>query len=224
MVLKDFQKEVRNKKNMTLDKFSVATIILILVFVLMAAFLATSTIPEIFKTGSKTDVIGQQLNESLILQHEDEARELQTQHEDEARANQTRHENEQRDIQRYLIVNETNNSIRNLEDHLMKFIRESENRSMVGAADRKAILNEILNVSKQHDWVGLDHNKLQAGQNKVINSTNAMTNETQKMLMLYGENSLTKLLENERINNNTLSMIKNQVVPLLKNISKSLTE
>jgi hypothetical protein len=106
----------------------------------------------------------------------------------------------------------------------MEFIRESENRSLVGAQERKQILNEILNISKQHNIVGVDHDRIQSELGEIIGSTNTMTNETQESLELYGENSLTKLLENQEVNNNTLSILKNQVVPLLKNISKSLTE
>jgi CRISPR/Cas system CSM-associated protein Csm5 (group 7 of RAMP superfamily) len=157
-------------------------------------------VPKIFQTGEKVTQSQELLNQSLLLQHEDEARENQTKHEDEAREKQMLFENEQRDIQRYLIVNDTNNSLNRIEHNLRDFIHESENRSAAGATERKQILNQLLNVTKQHEIVSRDHDS-------ISNDVKNITDNVDKNLYRYGENSIIKLDEIRKAQEKILKLL-----------------
>src|SRR5688572_30294034 len=106
-----------------MDKQLLIIIIFLVVTISLASLLVMGAVPKIFQTG-------EQINQTQTL------------------INQTKHEDDARDIQRYLIVNETNNSMNNVEQHLVELINETredekqaEKRSATGAAERKQILN-----------------------------------------------------------------------------------
>jgi hypothetical protein len=82
-------------------------------FVLIAIF-SMGLIPKIYQTNEKVD-------QTLIQQHEDEARENQS----------------------TLILRETNKSLLELEHRIIKFINESTNRSLTGQIERGMILDNI---------------------------------------------------------------------------------
>jgi hypothetical protein len=97
------------------------------------------------------------------------------------------------------IINETNKSMLNLEKHLFTFIQESENRSATGAAERKAILNNISavldslsNKSVDHEKFSINVNTLQESLNKISLEIQNVTEDNRKMLGIYGENSIEK--------------------------------
>ena len=128
---------------MAVDRTSIIIIAFIVVFVLSAAIISMGLIPEIFRQG---EVLDQQ---SLI------------EHEDLAREKQYAQENAGRDKQRYQIVNDTNSSLKELEQRLQAFILESENRSKVGAAERNRILdNQEAQLSNQDTQLKLMQGQL----------------------------------------------------------------
>jgi hypothetical protein len=167
-------------------------------------------IPKIFQTGQQVNETAVTLNQTQLFLMEQEARENQTlyemQHEDLARQNQTiyelEHENEQRDRQRYLIINETNNSMNRLEEHLMDFIHTSEKRSEKGQKERQMIIDDILNISKQHDKVAADHDKIQI---EVANQTN----QTYDLLDKVAERNYQGTLDNQNLLANLTEDVKN---------------
>jgi hypothetical protein len=151
-----------------MDKMLVIIIIFLAVSFLMAAILAMGAVPKIFQTDAKVD-------QALIQKHEDEAREAQ----------------------KFQIVTETNKSlnqsITTLENRLYKFMNESQTRSEKGQQERQKIIDEILNVSSQHDKVAKDHDII------LIEAQNT-TNHVEEELYRYGENSvekLNKIVENQ---------------------------
>lgn len=108
----------------------------------------------------------EQINQTQVQQHEDQARLNQTlvqfQHEDEIFRKQQAFENEQRDIQRYKIVKDTNKSmnksLNKLMDNFTQFQKESENRSAISFRDRDRILDTVnnatgllVNITEKHD-------------------------------------------------------------------------
>lgn len=131
------------RSKVEMDKILAVIIIFIAMMFLMAAVLAMGAVPKIFQTGEKID-------QTLIQKHEDEARESQ----------------------KFQIIQETNKSLNQsmttLENRLYKFMNLSAERSEKGQQERQKIIDEILNVSSQHDKVAKDHNILQT---KVQNMT-----------------------------------------------------
>jgi ABC-type transporter Mla subunit MlaD len=114
------------------------------------------------------------------------------------------------------IINETNKSMLNLEKHLFTFIQESENRSATGAAERKAILNNISavldslsNKSADHEKFSINVNTLQESLNKISLEIQNVTEDNRKMLGIYGENSIEKF---------------DLLISKLDNISKQLSQ
>lgn len=118
------------------DKQNVTIIAFIVLFAFMTAFLATATVPEIYRQGEQINQTHNILNQTLLLEHEEEAFEKQS-----------ISENQERDKQRYLIINETNASIKHLGDEIKDFINQSEKRSVISATERAEIMNKLLELS-----------------------------------------------------------------------------
>jgi hypothetical protein len=173
----------------------------------MAAILVMGTVPKIFQTSDKID-------QALVQQHEDEARANQTLHEDLEREKQKSFENEQRDKQRDLIVKETNKSMNDLEQRLVKFMNQSTNRSLAGSLERRVLLDNILNVSQQHDKVAKDHNILQT---KVENTTK----QTYDLLKTADERNFEATMNNNNLIDNltqTVEEIKQMHTSIMKTL------
>jgi hypothetical protein len=97
-----------------MDKILAIIIIFLSVMFIMAGILAMGAVPEIFRQG-------EQIDQTLVQQHEDNAR-----------ANQST-----------MILRETNKSINLLEYRIIKFINESENRSLTAELERQKIIDNI---------------------------------------------------------------------------------
>jgi hypothetical protein len=186
-----------------MDKMLAIIIIFLGITFSLAGLLVMGAVPELFKQGD-------QLDQALIQQHEDEARENQTKHEDQARDIQYQMENAARDKQRDQIVKETNKSINNLEQRLVKFINESSNRSVAGAVERQLILDNILNVSKRTDVVVKDHDIIQ---NQVANQTK----QTYNLLDKVAERNYEGTLKNKELLTNLTKEVEE-----IKKIHKQL--
>lgn len=191
---------------MGIDKQSITLLLFVVVFVLTAAVIATGIIPAIFKTAEKTEVIDTQLNES-------------------------NYENHQRDLQRYLIVNETNASLKDLEERMQKFIVESENRSSRGAAERQLIIEEMQGVVNKLDTNTVQNSKILASlENKSkdhelqSNQMKTLANSINSSLEAYGENSIEQflaILENqERIG----ELLRDEILNLTKTDNEGAKE
>jgi ElaB/YqjD/DUF883 family membrane-anchored ribosome-binding protein len=161
-----------------MDKQLLIIIIFLVIVISFASILVMGAIPKIFQTGEKVD-----------QQFEFEK--------------QTKHEDDARDEQRYLIINETNNSLNRIENNLRDFINESENRSAAGAAERKQILNQLLNVTKQHERVSIDHDS-------ISNDVKNVTHNVDENLYRYGENSVIKLDEIRAAQEKILKLLNNE--------------
>jgi hypothetical protein len=179
-----------------MDKMLVIIIIFLAVTFVFAGILIMGAVPELFKQG-------EQLDQALIQQHEDEAR-----------ANQTLHEDQARDKQATQIVKETNKSINVLEHRLTKFINESVNRSITGQIERQAIIDNVLNISKQHEIVAKDHNILQV---KVQNITEQIYN----LLKEADERNFQATMANKALLNNLTEELK-EIKTLHKEIKQEI--
>ena len=181
----------------------VIIIIFLAITFTLAGVLVMGAVPKIFQTGEQVNQTQTTLNQTHLFLMEQEARDNQTKYEDQARLNQTifqiqhedlareiqqQTENTERDKQRYLIINETNTSLNRLEDNIMLYINESTERSLQGAQERQKIMDEILNISKQHDKVAKDHDM-------ISREVGNVTNKVDQNLYRYGENSIKQLQE-----------------------------
>lgn len=176
-----------------MDKMLAIIILFLGAMIITAAILAMGAVPQIFRTAERTDTLETVLNESLIVKQQQEALDKQAQA-----------ENLQRDKQRYQIINETNKTVRDMGDELKQYMNDSENRSVKAAKERNAIMNEILNVSNQHDKVSQEHDKI------LIEAQNT-TNHVEDELYRYGENSIEmfkNIIDNQK-----------EIINLLKNNS-----
>lgn len=75
----------------------------------------------------------------------------QTKLEQEQEIRQNAYENSQRDEQRYAIVNDTNKSLNQLKQDIIKFINESENRSIIANTERQKIIDTQFEIDKNVD-------------------------------------------------------------------------
>lgn len=167
-----------------MDKMLAFIIIFLGISILMAAILAMGAVPKIFQSAEKINQTQELVNQTQIQIHEDQAREQQ----------------------KSQIIKETNKSINILQDNLTELMIDSQKRSEKGQSERQTIINEILNVSKQHDKVAKDHDRMQKGISNV-------TNYIQKELERYGENSIkqfNQILDNQETLIELLTSLNNK--------------
>jgi hypothetical protein len=166
-------------------------IIFLSMSILMAAILTMGAVPKIFRTGEQVNQTQSTLNQTQMFLQEQAARDKQTRHEDAAR-----------DSQRNQIVKETNKSLNDLEQRLVKFMNESAKRSEIGSIEREVLLDNILNISKQHTIVAKDHDQIQ---NDVANQTA----QTYDLLDMVAKRNYQGTLDNKNLLGNLTEQVKN---------------
>lgn len=161
----------------------------------MAGLLSMSAIPKIFQNTDKLNQTQEIINQSLMQQHEDQARLNQTLHEDKARQNQSQ-----------LILNTTNASIANHQHDLETFmsklnhdnrlILNSQNQSLQNQDSMLKSMGILLNdtVDKIEDnqlkvsKYGTENNALLRGIAEKLG-----INITQSMKEYFVENNITPI-------------------------------
>jgi hypothetical protein len=175
---------------------------------LMAAILVMGAIPKIFQTGEQVNQTQSTLNQTQLFLQEQKARD-----------NQTRHEDEARDAQRNQIIKDTNKSLLELEQRLVKFMNESQTRSEKGQQERQKIIDNIINIQQQHNSVSKDHDILQM---KVENTTK----QTYDLLKTADERNFEATTNNKNLLDNltqTMQEIKQMHTDIMKAL-KSVTK
>ena len=151
---------------------------------------------QVFKTGEQVNQTSITVNQTALFlestKHEDEAREKQNQLEMKGRSNQTR-----------AILNNTQDLLERHHNGLIEINKELKQHFDRQNNTTQKIITDILNISNQHDQVAKDHNRIQ-------NDVRNVTDNIDKSLYRYGENSIQKfeqLETTQKIMNNTLQKI-----------------
>jgi hypothetical protein len=146
-----------------MDKILAVIIVFLGITFSLAGILAMGAVPKIFQTGEKVD-------QSLIQQHEDQARENQSNK----------------------ITRETNKSINELEQRLYKFFNVSAERSERGQQERQKLLqdNQLLFRNQEAMLKGIQ---------KILNEAVTKMTEHQLTIKKYGSenNALGRAISEE---------------------------
>lgn len=175
------------------DTSSLVILSVVIIFVISASLLAMGAVPQIFRTAERTDTLETVLNESLIVKQQQEAFSKQAQAESLERIKQN-----------FIIINESNKTIKDMGDGLKQYINDSENRSAKAAKERNAIMDRVLDIIDELNHTRYEHDRI------VIEAQNT-TNHVEDELYRYGENSIeqfNKLIDNQK-----------EIINLLKNSS-----
>ena len=186
-------------------------------FIIVMATLLTVIILWQFGNLSTNKETQQIANQTLIQLHEDKAREKQTaiqqQHEDEGREKQTNITKtailEMKQELKSYIDRQNNTTQKELQFQRQALINQETMIKQIKSAMQQNdnITKDIFRISQEHKQVAKDHDALSTDIQNV-------TNNTDKSLYKYGENSVTKLDELVQTQKKLLTKLDNILLKL----------